>query len=86
MNLSGRGPYQSNSKLKCSTTTWTFIKQDGLTEEQFEELLKESDNEIDVWMDGRRLYKIKWQLFISLHLLLFPSTKNLNNINIILFT
>src|ERR671932_431894 len=29
-----------------STTTWTFIRPDGLTEEQFEEQLKGFDNEI----------------------------------------
>jgi hypothetical protein len=32
---------------KGSTTTWTFIRPDGLTEEQFEEQLKGFDNEID---------------------------------------
>ena len=32
-----------------STTTWTFIRPDGLTEEQFEEQLKGFDNEIDLW-------------------------------------
>jgi hypothetical protein len=32
-----------------STTTWTFIRPDGLTEEQFEEQLKGFDNEISGW-------------------------------------
>ncbi|HEY9386708.1 MAG TPA: hypothetical protein VIP70_06690 [Nitrososphaeraceae archaeon] len=32
-----------------STTTWTFVRPDGLTEEQFEEQLKGFDKEIDGW-------------------------------------
>lgn len=32
-----------------STATWTFIRPDGMTEEQFEEQLKGFDNEIDGW-------------------------------------
>ena len=32
-----------------STTTWIFIRPDGLTEEQFEEQLKGFDNEIAGW-------------------------------------
>jgi hypothetical protein len=30
-----------------STTTWTFVRPNGLTEEQFEEQLKGFDKEID---------------------------------------
>ena len=32
-----------------STTTWTFIRPDDLTEEEFEGQLKGFDNEIDRW-------------------------------------
>jgi hypothetical protein len=32
-----------------STTTWTFIRPDGLTDEQFEEQLKSFDHEIELW-------------------------------------
>src|SRR3712207_6696899 len=35
------------SNKKGSTTTWTFIRPDGLTEEQLEEQLKGFDKEID---------------------------------------
>jgi hypothetical protein len=33
-----------------STTTWTFIRPDDLTEEEFEGQLKGFDNEIDRWI------------------------------------
>jgi hypothetical protein len=36
-----------------STITWTFIKPDGLSDEQFKEQLKSFDSEIDAW--GRAL-------------------------------
>jgi hypothetical protein len=32
-----------------STTAWTFLKPDGLTDEQFEEQLKEFDVEVEKW-------------------------------------
>jgi hypothetical protein len=32
-----------------STITWTFIKPDGLSDEQFKEQLKSFDSEIDAW-------------------------------------
>jgi hypothetical protein len=32
-----------------STITWTFIKPDGLSDEQFKEQLKNFDSEIDAW-------------------------------------
>lgn len=32
-----------------STTTWTFIKPDGLTDEQFQEQLKGFDVEVNNW-------------------------------------
>ena len=32
-----------------STTTWTFMRPDGLTDEQFQEQLKGFDLEIDNW-------------------------------------
>ncbi len=32
-----------------STTTWTFLKPDGLTDEQFEEQLKGFDVEVEKW-------------------------------------
>jgi hypothetical protein len=32
-----------------STTTWTFIKPDGLTDEQFTNQLAMFDNEIELW-------------------------------------
>ena len=31
------------------TTTWTFIRPDGLTDEQFEQQLKSFDKEIELW-------------------------------------
>ena len=32
-----------------STTSWTFIRPDGLTDEQFQEQLKEFDEEVNNW-------------------------------------
>jgi carbon monoxide dehydrogenase subunit G len=32
-----------------STTTWTFMRPDGLTEEQFQEQLKGFDEEVNNW-------------------------------------
>lgn len=44
------------SNQKGSTTTWTFIRPDGLTEEQFEEQLKGFDKEIDRWKKALQNY------------------------------
>ena len=35
-----------------STITWTFIKPDGLGNEQFKEQLKSFDSEIDAWREA----------------------------------
>ena len=32
-----------------STTSWTFMRPDGLTDEQFQEQLKEFDEEVNNW-------------------------------------
>lgn len=32
-----------------STTTWTFMKPDGLTDDRFQEQLKGFDTEVDNW-------------------------------------
>jgi hypothetical protein len=41
-----------------STITWTFIKPDGLSDEQFKEQLKSFDSEIDAWRKALATYTL----------------------------
>jgi hypothetical protein len=49
-----------------STITWTFIKPDGLGDEQFKEQLKSFDSEIDAWRRAleRQIYRISSERLI----------------------